>query len=96
MVKSRVGSKFNNKVPVIMLELTIPQRVPAEVVDELLSEPEQRLEWDKDNVLAYECLNTDEDSNISTFYIMNKFPWPMQNREFMELRHRRFLDKEIR
>ena len=76
--------------------MTFDNLIPLEFVESLLTDPEYRLVWDKSNIIAMETLSTDELDNTYQTYQLQKFPWPMQNRDFVETKKRTEQSNEIR
>jgi hypothetical protein len=89
-----MGSDYNADVPIVYLRLTVPFEIPVEVIESLLIDPTKRKKWDKDNILEYRRLSEEPTNDTETIYMLNKFPWPMSNRDFVEERFFRSLKDE--
>ena len=56
--------------------------------------PENRTQWDKSNVLDFRVFADKHDSAKSHAYIVIKFPWPLQSRDFYEKRYKKIVTED--
>lgn len=82
------GSVFDAELPVIWCQLTLPKLVSLDIIEQFLTNPEKRLTWDKDSVVELRNISYDDLEDTTVYYQITKFPWPMQNRDFIEIKKR--------
>ena len=86
-VLTKDGSTFDEGLPVLWVQITFDRLIPLDFIESLLVS-ENRMVWDKANILDMQTLSTDEIENTYVTYQLQKFPWPMQNRDFVEAKKR--------
>jgi hypothetical protein len=95
IVQTRIGSDYNDTLPVVFLEINVKGDFNLAAVSDVMCDPKTRLTWDKDSLADFRLVD-DETPDAKIMYSVNKFPWPMKNRDFVDYRYTRLLMDEVR
>lgn len=88
MIKS--SDEGQKEVPIMKAFLDLEMEVDPEIVYKVVYEPETRKKWDKSIEIYTEIEKIRED--VIQYYMHNKAPWPLTDRDFIETR---FIRKRI-